>query len=478
MKKFAPLAVLAISFLLLSSLSLAQDLKVTISNNNIVAYSNETQAVEINIFNNQDFADKFSITVFPTQSPDGITVILGDYVLTVPSRSNATTKLYINVPECPEEVNRIFTINVKSITDDTLIESKSISLNPIRKYQVCLSDLTLDKYLINPGDAITIRTSITNPTSTPSMPLNLRTNILRNKDVIESFDERIESVLSKSTQKVERVYSFNKYIAYGFYTIEVVLKDSFNRVISSKKTDLRVVAAENVTFEKTSKWGLMGQTIVIKVKNEGNNVSREILVTEAVPLFLKPFFFPKIEPKSETVKENRIVYTWVVDSLQAGEEKTIIYEINLTSAWVIVLILAILVFFAFKYVFTLSLIKKHKYIRPLTKEREISIFLEARNRTRHLIKDLYIRDFVPSIATVVEKFDTLRPVMRKTAGGTELVWKLNFLRPGEERVITYRIKPVIEIAGTLKLPNAHMRYESKKKEIRRVFSKSTFFKQK
>jgi hypothetical protein len=464
------------SFLLLSSLSFAQKLKVGVNGSNVIGYSNETQVVEIYIFNNQNFADKFSISVFP-QYEDGITA-LWDYALSIPSNSNLTTKLYLNVPSCVEEKNRIYTITITSLTDNSTTESKTITLGTRRKYQVCISDFILDRQLIYPGESVTITTSVKNPTSSPSLPLNLRTSVLRRNEIIDSFDKKIEMVPGKSTVEDKHVYSFNKYIAYGFYTVEVILIDSYNNVIDRRSIDsLKIASEENITFDKTSKWGLFGQTIVIKVKNEGNNVSKGIIITETIPMFLKPFFFPKIEPRGEALKENRIIYTWLIDTLQAGEEKTITYEINLTNAWVVILILVILTVFAFKYVFTLSLIKKHKYLRPLTKEREVTIFLEARNRTRHLIRGLYIRDFVPSIATVVEKFDTLRPVVRKVVGGTELVWKLDFLRPREERVITYRIKPTVEVAGTLKLPNAYMRYETKKKEIKRVVSKSAFVKQ-
>jgi hypothetical protein len=98
--------------------------------------------------------------------------------------------------------------------------------------------------------------------------------------------------------------------------------------------------------------------------------------------------------------------------------------------------------------------------------------LEVRNRTRHEIKDVLIRDFVPSIATVVEKFDTLRPTLRKVAGGTELVWRLDSIGPLEERVLAYRVKPSVDIIGTLKLPKALMRYTDKEKKVKRVISKN------
>jgi rRNA processing protein Gar1 len=87
-----------------------------------------------------------------------------------------------------------------------------------------------------------------------------------------------------------------------------------------------------------------------------------------------------------------------------------------------------------------------------------------------------VRDFVPAVATVVERFDTLRPTLRKVTGGTELIWTLDSLRSGEERVLNYRIRPVVDIIGTLKLPVAYVKYLDKKKEVNKAVSKVAYIK--
>jgi hypothetical protein len=102
--------------------------------------------------------------------------------------------------------------------------------------------------------------------------------------------------------------------------------------------------------------------------------------------------------------------------------------------------------------------------------------LEIRNRTRNEIRDVLVRDFVPAVAMVVERFDTLRPMLRKVAGGTEVVWKIDSLGPGDERVLTYRIKPVVDIVGVLKLPKAYVRFLDRKKEVKRFLSKGVYIK--
>ena len=77
------------------------------------------------------------------------------------------------------------------------------------------------------------------------------------------------------------------------------------------------------------------------------------------------------------------------------------------------------------------------------------------------MSNLVVRDFVPAIATVVKKFDTLAPKIKRKAMGTELTWRIKQLKPKEERILTYRIKPVIEFIGKLKLPKAYLIYKTK-----------------
>jgi hypothetical protein len=191
---------------------------------------------------------------------------------------------------------------------------------------------------------------------------------------------------------------------------------------------------------------------------------------------MKIFFFPKTEPDLQETKENRIVYSWFISSLAPGEVRIVSYDVSTWNAVLIIIILLVVVAYTFKYVFAVSLVKRHSHRGPLTKDREITVMLEVRNRTRNVIRDVTVRDFVPAIATVIEKFDTLRPTLRKVAGGTEIVWTVPVLGPEDERVITYRIRPVVDITGTLKLPKAYARFIDNQKEVKKILSKSVFIK--
>ena len=46
--------------------------------------------------------------------------------------------------------------------------------------------------------------------------------------------------------------------------------------------------------------------------------------------------------------------------------------------------------------------------------------------------------------------------------------------PGDERIITYRVKPIVDILGTIRLPKAYIKYSGKKGEVKKVLSKTLF----
>ncbi|MEM2915695.1 MAG: hypothetical protein QXH91_09930, partial [Candidatus Bathyarchaeia archaeon] len=297
--------------------------------------------------------------------------------------------------------------------------------------------------------------------------------IMQSGKVVQKFENRVETVPSKGLQQIDNYYTFGKYASPGFYSVDVLLKDTSGMILESKKINFRISQLpEKVVKEETVSWGLFTQTVTIKVRNEGNVNSSSFYLTATIPSFMRHFFFPKIEPTDQGVVDNTIVYRWYIEGLAPAEEREIKYDVSTWNALLIILAIIGFVVYAFNYVFRISIIKKHRYAGPITKEKEIIMSLEVRNRTRHEIKDVLIRDFVPSIATVVDRFDTLRPTIRKVTGGTELIWRLDSLGPLEERVLTYRVKPAVDIIGTLRLPKALMRYSDKDKKIKRVISKS------
>ena len=63
----------------------------------------------------------------------------------------------------------------------------------------------------------------------------------------------------------------------------------------------------------------------------------------------------------------------------------------------------------------------------------------------------------------------IKPLVRRSDAGTELIWKLGDIKPKETRIITYPIKALV--SGNLKMPKAYIRFNKPNGKLRRLFSK-------
>lgn len=468
-------------FIFLPTISTAKGVELSLSSKVLTLYTTENRSLDIIIKNTQNVKDKFSITVFPSYQA-GIIPVLDKYSLTLNPGENGEAKIYFEVPECAEEKSMYFSITVKSLTNDEVYDSKILFLEVIRKYGVCIYAINLSETKISPGKNISIEIMLMNPSESVSQPVYIETTIFLKNETLKKFYNYVEAVGGKKIEVVRNIFETSKYQEPGRYIVEIYLKDKFGSVLTKKATEFVVITVnaseknEFLPLLKTTKYSLLSQTVEITVKNEGNVPTGSFYLSEEIPIFMKVFFFPEEEPKIEEIKENRVVYYWLVPPLQPGSSYTISYQISTWNAVLIAIVVIVIIVYIFASIFNITLVKTHLIKGPVTKEREITVMLEVKNRSRHEIKDVIIRDFVPSIATVIEKFDTLRPSLRKVTNGTELVWKIPSLAPGDERVLTYKIKPIVEIVGKLKLPKAYLKFIDRKKEVKKILSKSAYIK--
>lgn len=453
---------------------LAQDVQLFLETTQTKIYAGKTGSIEVTVFNNQNFTDTFSITVWPPQLGD-VTTSIDNPNLRIPAKSNASTKIYFSAPECADEATIQFEISTSSVTTNAST-SQNILLTVSRFFTVCISDFKLDKYgEIKPNESLKITTYITNPTSKNSPQFFLQVNVKLENQTVGSFDETIQPIIQKSTKIVSYVYNFSEYASPGIYKIEVLLKDELNNLKSKKEETIKMKIVNKTLTSSWTDIGILSAVTTVKVKNEGN-VPVPIKITTSIPSFVKNLFFTEFEPTLETSKDGWIEYEWDFESVKPGEEVMIKYEIKLLYVWLFVLGTVIVVILAFKFVYGPTIVKKYK---PITTElgKEMTIAIEVKNKSRHEIENVEVKDFVPTLFEVSEKFDTVRPEsVKKVKGGTVLIWKFNLLKPLEERVLTYKIKPKMEISGTFKLPNAYVKYLDKKKEVKSIVSKSILIK--
>jgi hypothetical protein len=472
------------SFLILfTRLSFAQGVEISAypTELRILAESNKT--INITIANRLSESGNFLISVFPT-SLTGINIIPEkNSVFLLPGETKTVKILLIASIDVLEKIPQSLQITTFLSDNPEIKSSTNVIVISERTVPVMISSLSVDKSSVNPGETITISVSVTNYASSPSDKYNLKTTLSKEDVLIKSYEESIESVPARSTVLYNYSYTFDKYAEPGKYVIFSEMKDLYNRVVSTAAT-LKVEVNEInpnlnpdvIKIEKSSSMGVLSASVTIKLKNEGNVPAVNFTFTESFPVFIKSFFEPETKPTISFIEGNKAVYKWQISTLMPGEETVIKYNIRLWNLWIGLLIIAGAVYFFFKFTFTPVVIKSHRHRGPIEKGKEILVTLDVRNHALKEIKKVVVRDFVPPIAKVVERFDTLRPTIKVTSKGTELIWKFDSLKPKEERVLTYRIKPTVDIVGRIYLPPSEIIFTDHKGQRKEVKSKSLIIK--
>jgi hypothetical protein len=110
---------------------------------------------------------------------------------------------------------------------------------------------------------------------------------------------------------------------------------------------------------------------------------------------------------------------------------------------------------------------RKKYIRK-GKDKH-SIVIEVKNSPFRHSRNVIVRDWVSPLANIVyDGFEAIRPVVKKSDAGTELIWNLGDMNPKEVRLMGYKIKTLIR--GNLKMPKAYMRFKDKRGNRKRIYS--------
>jgi hypothetical protein len=208
--------------------------------------------------------------------------------------------------------------------------------------------------------------------------------------------------------------------------------------------------------------------VVLTFRNTGNVVERGYVVRESLPTDAITGFITRPSGCSEAFGMEECDY--VLPDLEPGATAQITYRIEYWPAYVqmlsVVIIAAIIAGFMFVRATKPTVTKRS--VRKGTHDH--TVIIEIRNPFLHNLKDVVIRDWVSPLAKVVqEEARGLKPVMKRSDAGTELIWKLGEISPKEVRILSYKVKSLIE--GNLKMPRAYARFRTPTGRRSRTYSK-------
>ena len=362
-----------------------------------------------------------------------------EYSKTVEAGEKESFRLEVMPEENSIQQNYAFTVNLRSFRNDESEEMESF-FTVKNKYDLKITSFQVSDNRVKPGDEIDISATVENTAS----------------DTIENFTVRAEG-FNSTIDKKGAILDSGDSIRYNF-NLDVpdkrtpaeekislsVYKDG-ERTQSSSQT-VEVEEVKNIERNTIEENMLLMKTEKVELKNTGN-VEDEAKVEKTLPVYLDPLTDFEPEPEERTEGADQY-YTWNVQ-LEPGESKQVSYTVSYVPAFGFVALLFLGVL-GFKKLQTDLSISKNAEKR----EGEIKVRLKLQNNSNTSLIQLDVKDFVPDIAEVPQEFDMAKPVVKKTSNGTKLEWHIESLEPGEQRILEYTVKPLVEVEGGVKLDPA------------------------
>ncbi|MEM5778625.1 MAG: hypothetical protein QXD43_03840 [Candidatus Aenigmatarchaeota archaeon] len=421
-----------LSMLILMQITFAADFSIEIDKGpDYPFYASKTDFIKLKI-NNPLPEDWFTISVigvpieWVTTETSILRVPTGSSITNLivkPSR-DAIPNIYqyflkITRVSSKEEVEKTLLLNIVQVTSAIL---KDISLS----CETCLDTVEVSGKIINVG----------------SKPLDLSL-------VFKYADQQKTVNIGKLDVNEKMDFKTNldlKNLEPNSYDIEINLIDINGNLLYTEFASFKIPVIENVIYDKKVSSTPFGSLILVTATNKGN------IVSEADLKSVSPQNWYSIISAPTPTGMMTGYYVWKT-SLRPGESKSISYsEIYWpTYVFIIAVVLAIAFIYWQSTAFSFS---KNVIGKPTFKaNKDISISLHLKSKKRGISK-VAIRDVVPPHFSIVSKFETVKPLIRKVANGIELIWKLGDLKPNEERVLHYTIRPAIEVSKKISLPSA------------------------
>ncbi|OGI15801.1 hypothetical protein A3K63_00320 [Candidatus Micrarchaeota archaeon RBG_16_49_10] len=446
---------------------LANDVTLVLPDSAIAVYAGEQNIIEIPIKNSGLQSDTVSISIWPNNWVD-----LKTYWVTLGPGETKKVSLFVELPETTEEGVKVYTITSKSLETDST-SSLPLYLNVKRRTDIILTEIKLNKQTLLPGEVLSIQSVVANLDRYNLLEVTVTTDILKDGKLIKK-SETVLKLEPKSTGTSTVFFDIENVYEAGNYAVEASIRDSLNKIVDEDETSFEIKNHIKISKEVTGEWGLFYFKKTIRIENQGNVRNSNLTFTDSIPKYMVYFFYPSTEPASHEIKDKNAYYYWEITNLNPNDSTAITYRLNFFALLVALLLACILLALLVKYLRRPIMVKNHRGF--FSGDKEVSISLHIKNRGKKPIKNIFAKDFVPSVVKVIGGFDTLKPKIRKREDGIDLLWKIEKIRPGEEVILSYKIQPSIEIIGDLELPKAKMMHESRLGKRRVSISKSIIIK--
>lgn len=455
MPRSSRVLVLGACVLLLSTAAAAQafGVEVTVDNPAVKPAEGESAKLKIAVRNTGEETRTFTIN-YNVANPGWY--FLPNYTVTVPPGETRTSILYAAPGKEAVEGNVGVIVTVSS-------DGESVTRRPsyriVRDSDIIITGIETDRTVYEPSGRVNVSLSIKNVRNQ-----ELNANEYQAVFTLDGAQKTVSvpSLIASEPEQLQASFRLGQYVS-GVKHLSATVERMGGTVQDSATANIRVKKTQRIVKERERQSTLLTASGSITVQNEGNTVAEEASVSTGLPFYLGYFTTFTPEPSDVQRVGRAKVYTWETGSLAPGQAKTVRYRTNYWAPVLLaLLVLASLALAVREYR------KPHVVKRVYRKDGTHSVHLRVENRSGKHLENVVVKDFLPSICSLVEKFDAAAPEkIREGSELTELEWNLGRFEPGEERILTYNISAQVTVEGEVTLPSAHLEYEHNGKRTRR-----------
>lgn len=307
-----------------------------------------------------------------------------------------------------------------------------------------------------PTGQLTVSTVIKNYKARTVQNIKVTSTISSPSSKLIEFEQNIDSLDAGEAKNFTYSLTLPQQAEPGLYT--VVARSTAEGETSQKTKTFTVQSQAYFTKEQKKEPLVFGYKKTITVTNIGNSED-DAIVTDTLA-GLDSAFYSGETPTTAKGSD----FAWLLKNIKPGESKTLSYRVDYSPLFlfIIVVIIAGWVFF-----FKVRIIRVKKFIlekKFIEEGEEFTVGVEVMNSTGKKVEDATVKDFVPSVFDIKEG-EGPKPTRKKTAAGTELVWKIKDMHKHEQRILSYKIMPVFGVHGRIRLPQASVSFSRGKKDV-------------
>jgi hypothetical protein len=265
--------------------------------------------------------------------------------------------------------------------------------------------------------------------------------------------QRLEIPLIEANRGDSATGSFvpDRFKAHGTYVITGSIVDDIGDVLYTKTKTISIEEKSEIKKDTLVKSDALSKEVTMSAINTGNK--RETAVLESSGMSYLALYSFERQPDSIAYDGMKKTFTWTCN-LAPAASCSVSYRVEY---WLL-LVTAIAAIGIIYVVY--SIVEQPEIKKKLIKvhDREHTVHITIKNRSRKALHEVHVVDIIPDIVSVIPNSfsPSIKPVSKGKRGGTEIVWTFAKLEPKEERVLTYKIRPLVMLMGNVRLPKARI----------------------